>query len=165
MAFSSGSGGGYASDINVVPMIDVMLVLLIVFMITAPMLTTGVDVDLPEVPTANVEDPEGKLTLSIDADRNLYLGATPIRWAELQEKLSTNERVRKERELYIEADKQLPYAVVVTAMAVAREAGVIKLQMLTDPGAQLDLSALDAELGGAPAPPPGGGADPGGGGE
>jgi biopolymer transport protein TolR len=163
MAFSSGSGSSYASDINVVPMIDVMLVLLIVFMITAPMLTTGVDVDLPEVPTANVEDPEGKLTLSIDANRNLFLGATPIRWVELLEKLSTNERVRTERELYIEADKNLPYAVVVTAMAVAREAGVIKLQMLTDPGAQLDLAGLDGERDGPSAP--GGEGEGGGGGE
>ena len=149
MGMSTGGSGDYNSDINVTPLVDVMLVLLVVFMITAPMLTTGVDLELPEVTAQNVEDPEGKLVLSIDQQRRVYLGTTEIRWGELKDKIAANERVRKERELYIEAHKDLPYAVVVTAMAVAREAGVVKLQMLTDPAAQLDLKELDkAPVGG-----------------
>ena len=77
--------------------------------------------------------------------------ATPVRWADLEVKLATNERVKREKELYIEADKSLAYSVVVTAMAAAQKAGVAKLQMLTDPTAQLDLAELDAKLSPEPA--------------
>jgi biopolymer transport protein TolR len=133
MAMSSGGGGDLNSEINVTPLVDVMLVLLVIFMITAPMMTTGVKLDLPQGNVSNVEDDEGKLVLSIDADQHVYLGKTPVKWSELESKLSSNARVQKERTLYIEADKSLPYGVVVAAMDSAQTAGVDKLLMRTDP--------------------------------
>lgn len=147
MGMSSGGGGDdLNSEINVTPMVDVMLVLLIIFMITAPMMNTGVDLDLPQVTAKNVEDPEGKLVLSITKDGKLLLGATAIKWEELEAKLKANERVKNESQIYIEADAALPYGVVVTAMAVAKNAGVGKVMMLTDPTENLKLSDLDQNV-------------------
>jgi biopolymer transport protein TolR len=127
----------------VTPLVDVMLVLLIIFMITAPMMNTGVDIDLPQVQAKNIEDPEGKLIMSISIDKKIHLGGTQITWGELEVKLGANERVKKESEIYIEADANLPYGVIVTAMAVAKKAGVQKVMMLTDPSETLKLTDLD----------------------
>jgi biopolymer transport protein TolR len=143
MAMNTG-GGELNAEINVTPMVDIMLVLLIIFMITAPMMNTGVDLDLPQVTAQKIEDPTGKLVLSIDKGRRLRLGTTVITWKELSVKLSKNERVQQEKQLYIEADASLPYNVVVTAMAVAKDAGVAKVMMLTDPTQNLKLDELDA---------------------
>ena len=131
------------SEINVTPMVDVMLVLLIIFMITAPMMNTGVDLDLPQVTAQNIEDPEGKLVLSIDQQQRVYLGGTRVAWTELETKLASNERVQKEQQIYIEADQALPYGIIVTAMAVAKKAGIAKVMMLTEAKEDLDLGALD----------------------
>ena len=136
-------GDDLNSEINVTPFVDVMLVLLVIFMITAPMLNTGVDITLPQIAAQNIEDPQGKLILSIDANRQMSLGKSQVKWAELAEKLSTNRRVQTEKELYIEADQNLPYGVVVTAMATAKSAGVERVMMLTDPSDQIDLGKLD----------------------
>jgi biopolymer transport protein TolR len=144
-----GMGGsdqdGLSSEINVTPLVDVMLVLLVIFMITAPMMNTGVDIDLPETNTVATDESEGRLVLSIGRGRQLYLGATKVSWEELPEKLKTNQRVQSE-ELYIEADKDLPYSVVVTAMAVAQENGVRKLQMMTEVNPNIDLVEIDRSV-------------------
>ncbi len=140
----SGGGGKLTSEINVTPLVDVMLVLLVIFMITAPMMNTGVDIDLPEAGGQVLEDAEGKLVLSITGSKQLFLGTSPVKWADLEVKLSTNERVQKEKELWIEADSTLSYGVVVAAMAMARQAGVTKLQMLTDPSEVMSPAELDA---------------------
>lgn len=144
MAMKSGGGDELNSEINVTPMVDIMLVLLIIFMITAPMMNTGVDLDLPQVTAKNIEDPEGKLVLSIDKAEQIYLGGTKITWNDLEAKLKSNERVKKESALYIEADTALPYGVVITAMAVAKNAGVEKVMMLTE--AEDNLAAKLNEL-------------------
>ena len=112
-----------------------------------------VDLDLPETLTQQIEDPEGKLTLSIDLSRRLSIDGAPVKWTELKDKLATNDKLRRERELFIAADKDLPYAVVITAMAAAQQAGVVKLQMLTDSTQELDLSQLE-NLAGAAGPAP-----------
>jgi biopolymer transport protein TolR len=149
MGMSLGGGGRRLnSDINVTPMLDVLLVLLIVFMVTAPMLQTGVDLELPQAEASVIQDEEGKLILSIDKLGDLYLGQTKVPWEELEAKLSTNAKVKADGELYIEADKNLPYGTVLRSMAIARKAGVIKLMMLTDP--------LDETGAPVPAPAPGG---------
>ena len=143
MAMRAGGGDDLNSEINVTPMVDVMLVLLIIFMITAPMMNTGVDVDLPQVTAKNIEDPEGKLVMAIAKDNRIFLGGTQITWKELGAKLKANERVKRESALYIDADTNLPYGVVVTAMAIAKDAGVVKVMMLTNPTDNLNVDDLD----------------------
>ena len=147
-------GGGsdeLNSEINVTPFVDVMLVLLIIFMITAPMMNTGVSLELPQVTAQNVEDPEGKLVLSIAKDDKIFLGGTQVLWKDLEAKLKSNERVKKESALYIEADTNLLYGRVVTAMAVAKNAGVTRVMMLTAPSDVLNLDQLDKNI--IPVPP------------
>jgi biopolymer transport protein TolR len=144
MGMKAGGGDDLNSEINVTPLVDVMLVLLIIFMVTAPLLNTGVDIDLPEVTAQKLEDPEDKLVLSINERREVFLAKTQIPWTELEVKIATNERVIKEKVLHIEAAATLPYAVVVTAMAVAKDAGVKKVLLLTDPAEHLDLAGLQA---------------------
>jgi biopolymer transport protein TolR len=158
MGMSTGGGkDGLNSDINVTPLVDVMLVLLVIFMITAPMLNAAVDLDLPEGEATTIEDPEGLLILSIDRNRRLFLGDTAVPWVGLEDKLATNERVKRERQLYIQADKHLPYGVVVQAMAMAKRAGVVKVMMVTNPNedppplAEWDQATTQA---GGPAPAP-----------
>ena len=144
MAMKAGSGDELNAEINVTPFVDVMLVLLIIFMITAPMMNnTGVDLQLPQVAAPNIDDPEGKLVLKIKKTNEIFLGGTPVTWQTLETKLKANERVKKEAALYIEADTNLPYGVVITAMAIAKSAGVEKVMMLTDPSDQIKLSDLD----------------------
>jgi len=144
MAMRSSSGDELNAEINVTPFVDVMLVLLIIFMITAPMMNnTGVELQLPQVAAKNLEDPEGKLVLSIKKTNEIFLGGTQVTWQDLAAKLKANERVKREAALYIEADTNLPYGVVLTAMAVAKDSGVEKVMMLTDPSEQLKLSDLD----------------------
>jgi biopolymer transport protein TolR len=144
MGMKVGGGDELNSEINVTPFVDVMLVLLIIFMITAPMMNqTGVELQLPQVAAKNIDDPNGKLILSVKRSNEVFLGATPVRWQDLEAKLKSNERVKVEGALYIEADTNLPYGVILTAMAVAKNAGVEKVMMLTDPGEQLKLSDLD----------------------
>jgi biopolymer transport protein TolR len=146
MGMSAGGDDELKAEINVTPLVDVMLVLLIIFMITAPMMNTGVDLDLPKVTAKNIVDPEGPLVLSIEPNNKIRLGGTPITWKDLKVKLESNERVKTESELYIEADQYLPYGVVVTAMAIAKDAGVTKVMMLTDPADNLDLADLDQNI-------------------
>ncbi len=146
MSFNSRGGDELNAEINITPMVDVMLVLLIIFMITAPMMNTGVSLELPQVTAQNVEDPEGKLVLSIAKDDKIYLGGTQVNWTELEAKLKTNEKVKKDSSLYIEADTSLLYGRVVTAMAVAKNAGVTRVMMLTNPTEVLDLADLDKNI-------------------
>ena len=151
---SGGADDRVMADINVTPLVDVMLVLLIIFMVTAPMLSTGVELELPEAVAGNLEEDEGKLVLSIDKNQRLFLGTTPVKWADLEVKLSTNERVKVEKQLYIEADKHLPYAVVVRAMSIAQRGGAVKLMMITDPLENIPLEQIDAETGSGQGAPP-----------
>jgi biopolymer transport protein TolR len=132
MAFS-GSTGGMLSEINVTPLVDVMLVLLIIFMVTAPMIRQGVDVDLPQARAETMESDEGKLILTLDKNRRVFLGQTEIPFAALEEKVKTNAKLQADRELYLHADRNLPYGFVVQVMAAVKAGGVDKLGMVTDP--------------------------------
>jgi biopolymer transport protein TolR len=139
MAFGGGDGGPRRAmtDINVTPLVDVMLVLLIIFMVTAPLIQSGVKVDLPRASAQQMEHQEEKLVLTITRDRRVFLGKTEIAPAELERKLSANARLQKDKELYLHADRSLPYGQVVEIMAVARRAGVESLGMITDPDREL----------------------------
>jgi biopolymer transport protein TolR len=142
MGFSSGGGRSGLSEINVTPLVDVMLVLLIIFMVTAPMIQQGVKVDLPEARAKPIEAAEQKLVLSVRADRGIFLGEAPVELAELKEKLSSNPRAQKDREIYLHADKNLPYGFVMEVMALVQAAGIPAMGMVTDP---LERSAKNAK--------------------
>ena len=119
-------------EINVVPFIDVMLVLLVIFMVTAPLLTTGVHVDLPKVKSAPMQADDTKLLLIITADDHVYLGKDEIT-GDVETKLKTNARLQTEKEVYVQADENVKYGTVLRVMAAARSAGVEKMGMITDP--------------------------------
>jgi len=121
------------SEINVTPMVDVMLVLLVIFMVTAPLIQQGVKVNLPETKAAPVEANEKKLVVSIDKGKRVFIGDTEVALAELEEKLKSNAKAQKDKELYLHADRDLPYGVVVDVMASAQRAGVTNVGMITDP--------------------------------
>jgi biopolymer transport protein TolR len=114
-----------------------MLVLLIIFMVTAPLIQSGVKVDLPRAQAQQMEHAEEKLVLKITHDRRIYLGDSEIRGAELEQKLATNARVQRDKEIYLQADRSLPYGLVVQVMATARRAGVENLGMITEPEKEL----------------------------
>jgi biopolymer transport protein TolR len=129
---ASGKGGGAMRDINVTPLVDVMLVLLIVFMVTAPLLTSGLHIDLPEVQAANTPVKDAKLVVSVTKDEHILFGEDDVT-KNLEAVLLQNPRVQKEHELYIRADKDARYGVVARAVAAARSAGVTSLNLLVDP--------------------------------
>ncbi|HEY6462007.1 MAG TPA: biopolymer transporter ExbD [Polyangiaceae bacterium] len=135
MALSMGGGGkgrGAFTEINVTPMVDVMLVLLIVFMVTAPLLTSGLHIDLPEVQAANTPVKDAKLIVSITKDEKILFGEDDVT-KNVEQVLLDNPRVQSEHELYIRADKDARYGVVARAVAAARAAGVTSLNLLVDP--------------------------------
>ena len=140
MGMGGGGGGGGGrrrrmggmNEINVTPLIDVMLVLLVIFMVTAPLLTTGVQVDLPKVKSAPMQTDDSKLLVVVTADEHVYLGKDEITNA-IEDRLKTNSRLQEEKELYVQADESVKYGVVLRVMAAARSAGVEKLGMITDP--------------------------------
>ena len=135
----SGAGGGGRrrrlggmNEINVTPLIDVMLVLLVIFMVTAPLLTTGVSVDLPKVKSSPMPTDDTKMMVIVTADEHIFLGKDEIT-GDMDNKLRTNARLQEEKELYIQADENVKYGAVLRVMAAARGAGVDKLGMITDP--------------------------------
>jgi biopolymer transport protein TolR len=133
MGFSSHQPGPMA-DINVTPMVDVMLVLLIIFMVTAPMAHEGVEVDLPaaNAPAMNTST-EQPLILTLTKDNRAFLGKTEIPMDRITEMLAANDKLRADKELFLHADQSLPYGVVVKVMAAAKAGGADSLAMVTDP--------------------------------
>ncbi len=137
MAMSGGSGRQSLTEINVTPLVDVMLVLLIIFMVTAPLIQQGVKVDLPDARAKVVEAKEQMLVLSIKKDSTIWLGSTEdaarIPIEQLEEKLKANPRAQKDHELYLMADKDLPYGYVVDVLATVQRAGILNMGMITNP--------------------------------
>ncbi len=121
------------SEINVTPLVDVMLVLLIIFMVTAPMLQMGIDVNLPRVKAKSVNVSEEKLVLTINGKQEIYLNEYKTTLTDLSAKLESIYKTRTDRELYMRADKEVPYGVVVQVMSEVRKAGIDKLGMITEP--------------------------------
>jgi len=127
------SGHRPLSDINVTPLVDVVLVLLIIFMVTAPMLQMGIDVNLPKVKAKSVDITEEKLVLTIDGGRRIFLNKKQIPLPDLKPKLEAIFQDRIDREIYMRADKGVPYGFVVEVMSEIRKAGVDRLGMVTEP--------------------------------
>ena len=120
------------SEINVTPFVDVMLVLLIIFMVTAPMLVTGVKVDLPETSASPVSAKEEPLTVSIDKFDKIYLMNTQINKKDLSSKLKNILQEKKESRIFIRADKRANYGYVIEIMGKITEAGFKKISLITD---------------------------------
>jgi len=132
MAIGSGTDR-LMSDINVTPFVDVMLVLLIIFMVTAPMMVQGVDVALPEVSAKQMVTETENLTVTIDREGNIYINDFQVRMDFLKEKLEKILQGKTDREVFFRADKDVSYGMVVSVMAEIKSAGVEKLGMVTDP--------------------------------
>ncbi len=130
---SGGSNDRLMSDINVTPFVDVMLVLLIIFMVTAPMMMQGIDISLPEATSKPLVSETEQLLITIDKDNQVYINDYKVALDFLQEKLSKILESRANREVYLRADKDISYGMVVHVMSEIKEAGVEKLGMVTEP--------------------------------
>ncbi len=121
------------SEINVTPFVDVMLVLLVIFMVTAPMMMQGVDVNLPEATAKPLQTQKENLVVTLDENQQLHINDYDVEMDLLREKLAKILENRSDRDVYFRADKDVPYGVVVKAMAEIKAAGVTKLGMVTVP--------------------------------
>ncbi|HSB31650.1 MAG TPA: protein TolR [Candidatus Sulfobium mesophilum] len=122
------------SEINVTPFVDVMLVLLVIFMVTAPLLQQGVDVNLPKAKGKELP-PEERISLVIKRDRTIYMNDTPITISQMRQKLEAISKLNPN--IFLKADKDVPYGLVVEVMGEIKEAGIEKLGMITEP--KLDM--------------------------
>lgn len=120
------------SEINVTPLVDVFLVLMIIFMVTAPMLQQGVDVQLPRESAINIEAQERDI-ITITKDKRIYLNNRRITLSDLSEKLKQKVVLDRGKEVFLRADKNVPYGFVVKVMANIKRAGIEKLGMVTEP--------------------------------
>jgi len=128
-----GNNDRLMSDINVTPFVDVMLVLLIIFMVTAPMMVQGVNLDLPEASSESLNSEDEQLVISIDKNNRIFINDYGVTLDFLKEKLENILAGRKERQVYLRADKGIPYGIVVSVMSEIKNAGVEKLAIVTEP--------------------------------
>jgi biopolymer transport protein TolR len=138
MSAGGGSGGRKAmAEINVTPLVDVMLVLLIIFMVTAPLMNAGVDVDLPKADAPPMEAPDQEaLNLSIDKDLQFFIRDTPFSADELPAKLKAIAEANPDQVVFLRADGTVPYAQVAFVLAAAKKAGIPRVGMVFEPGVE-----------------------------
>ncbi len=129
------SNGSMVSEINVTPLVDVMLVLLIIFMVTAPMMTQGIDVKLPQTAAAAIPSEEERLVVSVTQDRLVFINDNAVDLNELGGKLTaiTQNRQDNNKGVFLRADEALPYGYVMEVMGTIRQAGIDQIGMVTDP--------------------------------
>jgi biopolymer transport protein TolR len=144
-AFSAGGGRrgrrrrgrsqrGTLSEINVTPMVDVMLVLLIIFMISAPLLTAGVPLELPKTEAAAIQDQSEPLSVSIRADGTIFLGERQVAFSNLAPELRTAAGPESKKPIFVRADGKASYAVVAQVMAALSTSGFTSINLITDTG-------------------------------
>ena len=133
MAMQLGSSGGIKSDINVTPLVDVMLVLLIIMMIVAPLLQQGVPVTLPRAANSS-EKPEtqGQTVVTIDRNKDVYLNAIPVAAGQLQSRIKEVLEDKSDKIVIIKADDETPYSAVMDTMDELRAAGIEDMGLITD---------------------------------
>lgn len=133
MMWGSNRSSQLLSEINVTPFVDVMLVLLIIFMVTAPMMQEGVDVNLPQAKGKSLPTKERRMTITITSKKEVYLNDRKVELANLEDRLKKVFQDRVNKELFLKADKVVPYGFVVKTMAYIRNAGIDQLGMVTVP--------------------------------
>jgi len=135
MVSSSSKDRQMMSEINIIPLVDVMLVLLIVFMITAPLLYRGMDIKLPKAATNSIKPTERKV-LTVEKDQAVYLDKEEIGLARLEERLRILKGNSPDISLYLRADRDVPYGTVVHVMDLIKRAGIVKLGIVTEPASK-----------------------------
>ena len=138
MGMSGGGDRGVMGEINVTPLVDVMLVLLIIFMVTAPMMNTaGVEIDLPKADTPPMEQPtEDQLVLKIDKDRRYWIRDSKFDAGELPAKLKAIAEANPDQPCFLQADGDVPYKEVAFVLATAKSAGIPRVGLVFEPGVQ-----------------------------
>ncbi len=121
------------SEINVTPFVDVMLVLLIIFMVTAPMMQQGLDVNLPKTASTGVALNEDPFVLTIEASGKVKAAETAINVSEMREKMKAIFQTRKNKQVYIQADRKVDYGIVAEVMGEVRAAGIFNISLITMP--------------------------------
>jgi len=128
-----GNDRKFMSDINVTPFVDVMLVLLIIFMVTAPMMMQGVDVNLPKTTARPIKTKDEPLILTVSKEQEIFLENHKVQIDGLEEKVRTIFENRREKEILLRADKEVPYGFIMKVVAGVKRAGIDKLGMITEP--------------------------------
>ena len=131
---TGGDDSGMMSEINVTPFVDVMLVLLIIFMVTAPMMTMGLEVELPRADAPALEANDEQMVLSVSADGEYYINDRNFKLEELGPKLAAIAKANPDQEVFLKADGQVPYEKVAQLMALCTNAGIPRMGMITQPG-------------------------------
>lgn len=120
------------SQINVTPFVDVMLVLLIIFMVTAPMLQQGIDISLPKTKTTGSIVPEKSFILKIQKNKKIYIGSKSIKMKDLTTKLQAIFEHKKTKALYLQSDRTVPYGFVAQTLAIIRSSGIHNVSLITN---------------------------------
>ncbi|MBW1815556.1 MAG: protein TolR [Deltaproteobacteria bacterium] len=123
----------FMSEINVTPFVDVMLVLLIIFMVTAPMMMQGVEVNLPQTTARNIKSSEDPLILSVNRNKEIFLENRRLPMDALETKIKKIFENRRDKEILLKADKDVPYGFVIKVISKIKRAGIDKLGMITEP--------------------------------
>ncbi len=134
MAFTTSSGGARTSlsEINITPLVDVVLVLLIIFMVTAPVLQSGIDVAVPKTRTVKAITQE-RLVVTIDRNQNVFLGDKPVNLAQLPSLLRTPNQDAAHQVIYLRADERVPFGAFASVMDAVKQAGITNVSIVTQP--------------------------------
>ncbi|MDA8306996.1 MAG: protein TolR [Deltaproteobacteria bacterium] len=131
---ANGNSKDMVSEINVTPLVDVMLVLLIIFMVTAPMMTHGVDVKLPRTAAPAIPTKHERLVVTVTGERKIYINDQQVAFDEFESKLAAINQNRPQNEgVFLRADDSIPYGYVMQVMGMIRQAGITKIGMVTAP--------------------------------
>ena len=133
MAFDSSPQGGSISQINVTPLVDVMLVLLVIFMVTAPIIQQGVQVNLPQAKAGAIAGSEELLVVTIAKSGKIYLNDNEMTLADLGKKLEAIKKLQADKQVYLRADQDVRYGIVMRTIAQIKQAGIERLGMVTRP--------------------------------